>query len=248
MNIDKVLIFDLTGSLAHFRKFYTNSSSLSYTFPPRTALTGIIAAMLGIGRDKYYDSFSTANSKIALSVLTPLRKSIHTVNYLRVKENSDLAGKIGHTQIPLEIVFPLNGEIRYRIYFYHKDKALTENLEKHIEKPVFPLYFGLSEFIAKGEMVGYADAQETKTSSAVSINSVLNSKFVEDKGLVLSRSGKYLRYISEFMPLEFDKNRNLIKNAKFVYEMSHLPILAKIKTTHFVLSYGGREENILFMG
>ena len=44
------VIFDIEGKFAHFRKIYTNSSSLSYLVPPRTTVQGIIAAMLGYER------------------------------------------------------------------------------------------------------------------------------------------------------------------------------------------------------
>ena len=51
--ISKILIFDIKGPMAHFRKFYTNSSSLSYLFPPRTVVAGIIAGILGLPSERF---------------------------------------------------------------------------------------------------------------------------------------------------------------------------------------------------
>ncbi|MCB5267201.1 MAG: CRISPR-associated protein Cas5, partial [Candidatus Cloacimonetes bacterium] len=45
-NFDTILELRLSGNLAHFRKFYTNASSLSYTIPPRTAICGLVASIL----------------------------------------------------------------------------------------------------------------------------------------------------------------------------------------------------------
>ncbi|KPA09783.1 CRISPR-associated protein Cas5 domain protein, partial [Candidatus Magnetomorum sp. HK-1] len=42
VSILKILSFRLNGRFAHFRKFYTNSSSLSYFVPPRTAIIGML--------------------------------------------------------------------------------------------------------------------------------------------------------------------------------------------------------------
>lgn len=41
------LVFDITSEYAMFRKFYTTTSSISYPFPPPTAIGGLIAAIIG---------------------------------------------------------------------------------------------------------------------------------------------------------------------------------------------------------
>lgn len=64
---DEVIIFDIMGRNAHFRKFYTNSSSLSYLVPPRTVIAGLIAGLLGLPSERftndeketYYEKFKS---------------------------------------------------------------------------------------------------------------------------------------------------------------------------------------------
>ncbi len=251
MNIEQLLIFDLVGTFAHFRKYDTNSSSLSYTFPPRTVVTGIMAAMLGKKRDSYYDTFSSDKCKLAVSVVSPVRKQIHTVNYLFVKNTGDLNGsnKNGHTQIPIEIIFPVKDEIRYRVYFYHTDKNLMRDLEKRIEHPFYPVYFGISEFIAEGHFLGYGKVHKIKPAGEVYIHSVLNLNYVKERGLVIRSDNAPMRYISEMMPLEFDERRRLKSVARFVYEQTHKPVVAHLKADFYKVEYNnGKEENILFMG
>ena len=57
----EILAFNIRGKFAHFRKFYSNSSALSYFIPPRTTIIGLIAGMLGLERDSYYEDFSLDN-------------------------------------------------------------------------------------------------------------------------------------------------------------------------------------------
>ena len=38
-----LVAFTLAGPMAHFRKFYTTTSALTYLFPPRTTLMGLVA-------------------------------------------------------------------------------------------------------------------------------------------------------------------------------------------------------------
>jgi len=127
----QIVVFDLIGKIAHFRKYYTNSSSLTYAFPPRTTITGIIAGILGFERDSYYEKFSIQNTKISVSLKSPVRTLMETVNYVWAEKPSDLnlsAGK--HTQIPVEIIVPKewNDNIRYRIFLHIMMQNYWKNL------------------------------------------------------------------------------------------------------------------------
>ena len=58
----RVLCFELFGDYAQFRKFFANMSPLSFSIPPRTVLTGIIGAILGIAKNcnpEYFDYENT---------------------------------------------------------------------------------------------------------------------------------------------------------------------------------------------
>jgi len=122
----EIISFDLVGKFAHFRKFYSNSTALSFTIPPRTSIIGMIASFLGKERDSYYEEFSSENILIGLAVKTPIKKSFHRLNLLKIGSTSDFRGKAGRTQIPMEII---TGEdirkqdIVYRIFVGHTNKG-----------------------------------------------------------------------------------------------------------------------------
>jgi CRISPR-associated protein Cas5h len=69
MEIDKLLIFEIGGKFAQFKKFYTNSSSLTYPIPPRTVLMGMVASILEENRDEYYNWLSPSNSKFGIKII-----------------------------------------------------------------------------------------------------------------------------------------------------------------------------------
>src|SRR5947209_2475848 len=63
---DTVAVFDLRGTLAHFRRPDTLATHASYPFMPRTALRGLVAAVLGLGE-------LPAEARAGLRLLNPVR-------------------------------------------------------------------------------------------------------------------------------------------------------------------------------
>lgn len=58
--------FDIGADFAHFRKVGNNSAKPSYRIPPRTTVAGLLAGLLGMPRDSYYDLFGPLSSAIAV--------------------------------------------------------------------------------------------------------------------------------------------------------------------------------------
>ncbi len=147
----EVLVFDLIGPMAHFRNNETNSTSLSYSFPPPTTLRGMIAAILGLARDSYYEILSDEHTFMVVQCLSPIRKSIHTLNYKTYSEELI-------TQIPLEIIIPenKNEDLIYRVFVAIQDPKLQTQLETLISnnKSTYPLSFGLASFICSIKKIG----------------------------------------------------------------------------------------------
>ena len=184
-----VLIFDIKGPMAHFRKYYTNSSSLSYLFPPRTVVVGLIAGLLGLPSERhtkekediYHEKFDERNCFVAVSLRSKVKRMMQTVNYVRTKSLSEINGSAGSTQIPLEILIPENGhEVTCRIYFYHTDKGIYGELKERLEKRmfVFPPYLGVTEFLASIDYIDEGDISKNPNIN-VEINSVCKLKDVE---------------------------------------------------------------------
>ena len=252
---DRLILFDLAGAMAHFRKFYTNSSSLSYSFPPRTTLCGLIAGMLGKPRDSYYEAFSTARCRIGLSLKGRVRKVIQTVNYIRTKESSELDRSKGPTQVPLELVMPMPGErqVVYRVYFWHEDREVMEELWYRLynRKFIFPLYFGITECPAEVRWAAvveeglrwFSDSEEP-----LEVTTVIPLERIKEGGFRL-REG--IQILKDQFPLDFSKDRSLRSIVNILYERNARPLPLVLTGDIFHLSYedqkGTREEYGVFM-
>jgi len=259
--IENLLIFDIKGKMAHFRKFYTNASSLSYDFPPRTTITGLIAGLLGRQRDTYYEEFSSDRCRIALSIQTPTRKIMQTVNYMKVESLGDLNASGGPDQTPLEILLPLRftSEIKYRIFFHHSDReGIMKDLREVLisDKPIYPPYLGLSEFIGETNFVDYAEGNKIEfheSEQAIEVTTVVNIERIKNKGLVFQRNAtQVLQYVKDIMPLEFDEERRLKEKSSFIYEKNQRKAKLIIKGNYYKINYkdsenGELSENIIFM-
>lgn len=268
-DINRLLIFDLKGSIAHFRKFYTSSSSLSYSFPPRTTIIGLIGALLGRERDSYYEEFGCDNCKIALSIRKPLRKIMQTVNYIRTKKEDGYASaegvikrffekQISKYPTPIELVMPpkLTDKILYRIYFFHQNTRVMDELATMVKngKTKYPLYFGLSEFLAESEFIADVAQQNIKKCSdrnAVAIASVCNLAHIVELTFDNLETAETVQYIDEKMPLEFATNREIKSAASFIYEKNQRMIKAILNIPYMEVTYTDKEqvlkENITFM-
>jgi CRISPR-associated protein Cas5h len=252
--VNKILAFDLTGPMAHFRKYFTNSSSLSYDFPPRTTVIGTIAGILGLERDSYYEDFGIEECHIAVKIKEPTRSIQRTVNYLLVlKGKGGLNGSAGHTQIPLEIILPKDineDKLCFRIYFWHVNEEVMTGLYTRLKNRnfVYPISLGLSEFLGNTENVQvYEDVEAKKSQDFVDISTVCNLNLIEDWGLDILTDNELKQYIKEIVPVSFTANREDMLPGEFVYERNGKGIKAKLKNYYFTIKGNEAKENIVFM-
>lgn len=246
-----VAVCDLTGPLAHFRKFYTNSSSLSYGFPPRTVLMGVVAAVLGWERDTYYEELGLQKARFAVVVKVPVRRIMQTVNYIRTKaEDLDRMRKleaVGGTQVPLEFLIPAgeSPHLKFRIYFTHQNQELVKEwaLRVKTQKAYYPLYLGLTECIAQARFIYEGEPEAIHSpGEEVIVHSVLNARFLA-KPLLRGDIALY----REKAPFSFGPGRQLLPTASFIYEVACRPVPAVLSCTAYTFSLPDGRETIVFM-
>ena len=71
----KVISFKLWGDFAHFRRFDTTTSPLTYSIPPPSSLRGLIGAILGFSSNEYPEVFNSVNAAIGIKSIGPIRKT-----------------------------------------------------------------------------------------------------------------------------------------------------------------------------
>lgn len=247
-----VIAFHLRGKMAHFRRYYSNSSALSYTVPPRTTIIGIIAGLLGYKRDSYYEKFSKDQCKVAVGLYSPVKKIVQKMNLLQVKSLNDLNGsKEHHSQCATEWVIPHNivdGYIDYRVWFHHKDHIVMKELESLLNNSVgYYKSLGISLALGSAQNLGWIEYDDTYkiekniTDDYVDINSIIPIDTLKD--IDIKESSLFL--IKEELPLEFDKKRRLTLDGKNKMIINNYATSIKAKVTEYYTSDNG--DKIIWM-
>jgi len=219
--IDRVLVFDVWGDYAHFRRGYTTTSPLTYPFPSRTTLAGLISAILGLPRDSYYKLFGKDNSAFALQILNPIRKIKITQNLIDTKTGFYLWDNKGQrTQIPFEFI----KKPKYRLYVWlegEKFEDLINLIRGH--NSVYTPYLGISECIANfeifGEGVFEVEKKRVDGGEGVEIYSII------EKGKAKVRGGERgKKYGIVKVPGFMNQDRSVSEYMEFYYEEDGKPL------------------------
>jgi len=225
----KGVIFDISGKFAHFRKFYTNSSSLSYGVPPRTTIMGLIAGIMGIERDTYYQDYNSKNLHIAVNKKTETRSIIQTLNYFNTKSKSQLIKTNEHTQIPFEVIYGIDGLVAYRIYVASENTELIMKINKRIKEQqfVYPPVLGVAPFQGDITYVALDNFIEKKTLEDVLIQSIIPISAIKEL-----KMGEY-SLSREKMPKDFGENRKIEEAEAYLIETKGESIQLKLKVPYF---------------
>lgn len=253
MNYKEILIFDLSSEYGHFRKYNTTTSPLTYSIPTRTAVAGIIGAILGIEReisDGVYppgiipvqELFSKSNADIAIQIINPVKKENVALNLINTKFSYYDLSKAGRTQIEFELL----RDVKVRIYFsMDKNKQLFEELTQRIinKNFYFNPYLGLSQFTATVEFVAKSQGQLILNQNAeyVDIITAVNlSLLPEETPVIFDYSAIYS---ANTMPIEMNRYREVQEYSDVLVEKNGKCINAKPELYYSVRDFG----NIMFL-
>ena len=238
----KILVFDIIGKYAHFKKVYSNSSSLSYFIPPRTTINGIVAAILGLERDTYYDDFITEKVNVALKVNLPLRKMIQTINYIYYKSQVDLIKRTHATQVPFEFVTGQKNKVSYRVYINMQDQKKFDELIDLIKnnKSQYIPSLGTLSFMCDIKYIGIFETEPINSNDYIDFSSAINmEKLVEDS----LKINENMHIVKEQMPRNLFKERAPDKLSDYLVDYYGNTITLKTNCNY----YNVNGENILFM-
>jgi CRISPR-associated protein Cas5h len=250
------LAFDWKGFMAHFRQFDANSSALSYSFPPPTVVAGMLAGVLGIEKDEYYERFNRSNLQIAVQIVTPPRKLVQTLNYIYAKSANDLnmSGENLHTQIPAELLvapsFP-QAPLHYRIFLKTAETALAGELEEALQQSKFRYlpYLGSAPFTCWIEWLGMPEGSDEIVSAEPAIvNTVVPLAAIELRSLRMEPlDGILPAFFREHVRREFLPGREPGEVIDVVWERNRGKIKAQFKEPVYRLQLDQQIYHVVFM-
>lgn len=181
---ERCLSFRLSGPWGHFRRVEGNTVKTTYRIIPRTTVAGLLAAVLGIGRNQYYDLFGPESSAIAIDPKGELRTINLPVNNLTTSQEGlkgvNTRGKVSvYYPDPTEDRQRTNYEVlvepEYRIDLWLSDEETYDKLREYLAegKSYYTPSLGLSEHLADIEYLGEYEVTEIAQSEPHSVDSAV---------------------------------------------------------------------------
>ncbi|ACV11628.1 CRISPR-associated protein Cas5, Hmari subtype [Halorhabdus utahensis DSM 12940] len=183
-DLDRCLSFEIRGPWGHFRRVEGNVVKQTYRIVPRTTVAGLIAAVLGIDRDGYYDLFGPEVSAIAIQPVEELRTVNMPMNTLSTAAG-DLTSLNPRGKISIKLPNPTklrqqhNYEVlvdpAYRIDVALADDERYEQLRETLAagKSHYVPSLGLSEYLAEIDYLGEFDVKPGPASGTIAVDSAV---------------------------------------------------------------------------
>ena len=218
--MSRAVVFDVGSSFGYFRKGFTTTSALTHALIPRSAIEGLVGAIVGLSSEEYPEKLY--DSKIAVEIRSPVKKMnmryMHTNPdwwqevslYMRKQERK--SQRLIQFAVPASVEFLLNPV--YRIYF--DNEKVAEELATLLRKreTYYTPYLGTSSMICFTKYIGIHDYDSFSTKEHIVIKSTLPFK---DK-IPNIRLDKNLRFaIEEGLPIHVDKDRVPAGTYKVLY-------------------------------
>ncbi len=239
-----MIVFDIWGDYGHFKKIYTTTSPLSYDFPPKTSIYGMLGAFLGLDKENYLRHINKDTVKIALKIKNPIQKTNIALNLIDTKKGRVKGPGFNLINGRTQIRFEMLKNPKYRLYVYLTDKESYSKLKNLLEqhKTVYTISLGLSELIANFGYVGEFEVEKKVSDNEYTpINSVIrrDNLINDDINLEMDRE-----YLFSKIPNEMDENRITTEYIDIFYERNGEPISCKVKEYYHIPELN---ENITFI-
>jgi len=223
--MDKLLVFDIWGDYAHFKKIYATTSAVSYIIPPKTSMYGYIGAILGLKKqdNEYLSSFKEGACKMALQIVSPIIMQRINTNLRSVLGRMKEGGNRKPTMV--EYVY----KPHYRIFLHHKDPTLYESLKVHLKehKSVYTPTLGLANLISNFEFIGEFHFTSTLNSNLAIQTVIPKSKFVRFDVAASFKNNNEIVEMSQYA-VEMDVERNVTKRDDILLDRKGYAIQAEV--------------------
>jgi len=225
----KIISFDIWGDYGHFRKYYTTSSPLTFSFPPPSTIRGILGSIFGVNqKDEYLRIFSHDVCKVSLRIINPIKKVRIGINLINTKDNKWTLYRSKYHDPRTQIKFEFLKDPHYRIYIFHKDENIFKNIVSLLKehRSIYTVSLGLSELLADFKYIGeYEGAMMSSTekidiSTPIVLNNLINGEFeIENEK----------KYCKEKLPIKMTQERIVEEYSDIIFELQGNSMKARLK-------------------
>ncbi len=210
-----ILAFKISGKFWHFRKFYTTTSPLSFSFPPFTVIRWIIAGVLWKEKDIYNEDFSKIKLWVEINFDTS-NKKMFGLNFTNTKDN-------WHIQVKQETLINPS----YTIYVWSENFQEYEKLKQLLEKNefVYTPYLWLAMFIANIKYLWEEKNIEKVSLENVEVDSIVPVEEIKNGDNLILTENQFIEF--EKVPYSMDNERNLTKLQEFAFDTNGWKIRLK---------------------
>jgi CRISPR-associated protein Cas5h len=229
---EQFTVFEVASDLAHFRRPYAITTALTFPIPPRTALCGLVGAVLGLPKNEGLRCFGDGEAVFGIEIREALKTTSFSINLLDTKDNPTFRPKRENPHTPMRYEFIRAP--RYRILFSHKDFGPQLAVKLRERETVYTPCLGLAWLIAWfGERVEVRAARLVTGPSRVTCRSPVRSDDVVGP-IDWDEQGIYQRIR---MPAEMQPDRRVTRYQEYIIETTGGTIKSELRA-HWELDDG----------
>lgn len=209
--------FKLSGDYALFKKPFANNQPQSFVIPPKTAILGMIGAMMGWSKSEYIEKLPFEKFSYAVRLITPkIKKDLIGINFMQGKnakftfnenplKNPPERGKRSPTR------FEFIKDIEWEIFLIIENNEIKNELFQRLQykRFVYNPNLGLQSLFAKIESESFLDIE-----LANEINNDIYTSF--EKNFVKFKITKPVAFYNELIPIAFNKDRSLPRTKEMI--------------------------------
>jgi len=218
MNKLEVISFELSGEYALFKKPFANNQPQSFVIPPKTAILGMIGAIMGWRKDDYIKKMPFENFQYGVKLLTKkIKKDLIGLNLMQGKNT-----KFTFNENPISHPSKTRGQrsptrfeflkdMKWQIFLKIDNNSIKEELYKRLKENrfVYNPYLGLQSLFAR---IKNCKLIEMELSNDISDN--IYTSF--DKNLIKFKIKKPVAFYNELIPVSFEVDRSLPKTREMI--------------------------------
>ncbi len=220
------VVFDVRADYAQFKKPFTTMSPQTFSIPTGTAIVGMISAIVGLDKNKYWEYFPENSFKLAVGVRDTIKKVVIPFNTLKTTSPKHFYRFDQHKQTTMEFI----KDGSFRIWFawnnekYFQD--LVSNLKKH--ESHYTVSLGLAWNIADFKFMGIFEGETIESNDEFwEINSIIPKKLIGENDEIEFENRKI--FVNNIpVRMRTDNSRIVEQYDEYLFDSDGKPIRAII--------------------